>query len=348
EGDLADASVLGQSSQSEQILVGEVGRGEDGDLVGRVVAQRGDHEPERVVAREVLTALPREADAALVVHRAEAIAADVADPPRVDRVVEARLQPRHAPAARVVRALAVDVDVDVAAARAPGTDGLRRVEIPDAHLEAEVPVGQRAHGTDVHDVARVVVLEILTREEADLRAVAAAEDAELAGAGDLVAEAHAARAENAALGVQHHVRPERHRLWLMDLLVGHPRIIEPVLHVVDLEPALAGLVAHGTVERMVDEMEFHHRPPRLLHAVGFGGARHAVRGYRAAGEGRPRRFVDVHHTEATLPGDREPRVVTIVRDVDAQPARGLDEIRADLDLDLLAVDGDLRHGSRTA
>src|SRR5439155_507026 len=83
------------------------------------------HVPERVVAREVLTALPREADAALVVHRAEAIAADVADPPRVDRVVEARLQPRHAPAARVVRALAVDVDVDVAAARAPGTDGLR-------------------------------------------------------------------------------------------------------------------------------------------------------------------------------------------------------------------------------
>jgi hypothetical protein len=47
------------------------------------------------------------------------------------------------------------------------------------------------------------------------------EDAELAGAGHLVAEAHAARAEDAALRVQDDVGAERHRLGLVHLLVDH-------------------------------------------------------------------------------------------------------------------------------
>src|SRR5205814_8211179 len=186
--------------------------------------------------------VPREADAAAIVHRVEAVASHVADPPRVHGLVEARLQARHAPAAGVVRALAIDVHVHVAAARAAGTHRLGGVEVPDAHLEAELAVGQGAHRADVHHVAGIVVLEVLAGEEADLRLIAAAEDAELARARDLVAEPHAARAEDAALGVQHHVWPQRDRLRLVDLLVHHPRIVEPVLHVVDLQPALAGLV----------------------------------------------------------------------------------------------------------
>ena len=121
----------------------------------------------------------------------------------------------------------------------PGQIDFGGVEVPDAHLEAEVAVGQRAHGADVDDVARVLVVEVLAREEADLGVVAAVEDAELAGVRDLVAEAHAARAEDAALGVEHDVRAERHRLRLVDLLVRHPRVVEAVLHVVDLQPALA-------------------------------------------------------------------------------------------------------------
>src|SRR2546427_11929548 len=64
-------------------------------------------------------------------------------------------------------------------------------------------------------------------------------------------------------------RPQRDRFGLVDLLVHHPRIVEAVLHVVDLQPALPRLVAHGTVERVVDQMELHDRPPGLLHALGL-------------------------------------------------------------------------------
>ena len=161
----------------------------------------------------------------------------------------------------VVRPPPVHVDVDVAAAGAARADGFRDVEIPDAHLEAELAVGERAHRADVHHVGRVVVHEVVAGEQADLGVVTAVEDPELAGAGDLVAEPHAARAEDAPLGVQHHVRPQGHRLGLVDLLVGHARVVQPVLHVVDLQPALPGLVADGTVERMVQEEELEHRLP---------------------------------------------------------------------------------------
>src|SRR5207248_1726210 len=96
-------------------------------------------------------------------------------------LVEAWLEARDAPALGVMRAAAIDVDVDVAAARAARTDRLRGVEVPDAHLEPEVAVRQRADRADVDHVARILVLEVGPREQADLRVIAAVEDAELAG-----------------------------------------------------------------------------------------------------------------------------------------------------------------------
>src|SRR5262249_61870363 len=113
-------------------------------------------------------------------------------------------------------ASAVDVDVDVAAAGATRADRFGRVEVPDADLKAEIAVGQRAHRADVDDVAGILVLEVAAGKEADLRVIAAIEDAELTGARDLVTETHAARAQDAPLGVEHHVRTE----WQGPRLVG--------------------------------------------------------------------------------------------------------------------------------
>ena len=77
---------------------------------------------------------------------------------------------------------------------------------------------------------------------------------------------------------------ERHRLRLVDLLVRHPRIVEPVPHVVDLQPALARLVAHRTVERMVDQVELHDGAARLDDPLGLGVDHHAVGHRHVAGD----------------------------------------------------------------
>src|SRR5205823_6776842 len=107
------------------------------------------------------------------VHEAEPVASGVADPPLVDLRVVARLKPGDAAPFGVMRAAPVHVDLDVAAARAARADRLGGVEVPDAHLEPEVAVGQGADGTDVDHVGGVLVVELSPREEPDLRVVAA-------------------------------------------------------------------------------------------------------------------------------------------------------------------------------
>src|SRR4029079_19837956 len=94
----------------------------------------------------------------------------------------------HAAPRGVVGPAACLVPLDVAAARAPVADGAAGVEVPHPDLEAEVAVGQRPHRADVDDVARVIVLEGLAREEADLGVDAAVETADLHGLAPAVSE----------------------------------------------------------------------------------------------------------------------------------------------------------------
>ena len=97
---------------------------------GRVAAERVRHGGHRLVPAELARGRrPRASSGPLEPGRrvdvAEAVAALVADPPLVDVGVEARLEARHPPALGVVGRAAVDVHLDVAAARAARADRLR-------------------------------------------------------------------------------------------------------------------------------------------------------------------------------------------------------------------------------
>src|SRR5205085_6149638 len=98
------------------------------------------------------------------------------------------------------------------------------------------------------------------------------------------AEARAAVAEDAALAVEGDRRRDRDRLLEGELLEGHPRVAGAVAERQVLQRALAALVAHGTVERVVDEDELERRvlPLRRLRRRARGLDDHAVaRGERA-------------------------------------------------------------------
>ena len=75
---------------------------------------------------------------------------------------------------------------------------------------------------------------------------------------DMLHEPDATRAQNAAIGDVKYVRPEiLHRTEPLGVL-GIPGVGSAFLEHVVLQLAFPGLVANGTIERMMDEQELQH------------------------------------------------------------------------------------------
>ena len=89
----------------------------------------------------------------------------------------------------------------VAALRAAFANGRGFFQKPSALFEAKVFQGQRSRRTNVGVVARIIGFERTTVDRGDFRIVSALNGHHLVNAGDLVAEANATRAVNAAIHV---------------------------------------------------------------------------------------------------------------------------------------------------
>src|SRR5262249_56314930 len=96
-------------------------------------------------------------------------------------------------------------------------DAGRGIELPGAHREPEVLRGQGPHRADVDGVQRVRVVQHLAGRDGENLAVAAVGHLELVLPGDLVADADAARAQDAALLIEDDVGPRSTRLGLTTL-----------------------------------------------------------------------------------------------------------------------------------
>jgi hypothetical protein len=239
----------------------------------------------------------------------EAVAAPVAVPGLVDLVVVAgELAGDQAPAG---------VDAQVAARGAVVADAVGRGQVERPGLEPVGRRGQRPDRADLDDVAAVVALVRLVLVDGDLLQRPPLEQLDERVAGDLAGEAGAACAEHAALPVQQDRLGDLDRLLVAALLLDEAGLPRPVGQGLVLERALAALVAHGAVERMVDQQQ-------LQVALLAGHLDQAL----AAG----------------AQGGEQP-VVAEAGDDRAQLLGGADHQRARRDLQLLAVDGDL-HGGR--
>ncbi len=165
---------------------------------------------------------------------------------------------------------------------------------------------------------------------------------------DLLHEANATRAKNAALGVEGDARPEFYGFRLLDLVLEKARGGVAVLDRKLLQPALAGLIADRAIERMIDEQELHHPLPAFLRHRGVRAHGHPLGDVLGAGDLGAREPRDLgpavraedrfairaqpgraHFDEAhpAVAGGGKPRVIAIARDKLARLQTRLDEPR---------------------
>src|SRR6185503_19995116 len=97
-------------------------------------------------------------------------------------------------------------------------------------FEAEIPIRERAHRTDVHDIRGKRVVEHTIIEQGDGRMIASIDDGQLIGLGNLLAEAHATRALDAALPVVNHVGTKNSSLAIVNFSDLEPTPLAIVLH----------------------------------------------------------------------------------------------------------------------
>ena len=237
----------------------------------------------------------------------------------------------------------------VAADGAARADGRHVLDVPRPRVEAVERRGERTDGAQLDDVAGERRAVRLVLEGRDLGVRASVPRDEQTVLGDVLREARAPVAEDAALAVERDERRDRDRLVERELRERHARVSGPVPEREVLQRALAALVADRAVERVVDEDELERRLLTLRRLRG-GRARpdhHPVRrGQRAAGL-ELRHTLDLDEAHAAGAHRRpEPRLVAEHRDLDPRGLRRLDEARPLRHRDVAVVDGDgdeLRH-----
>src|SRR5262249_40319705 len=137
-------------------------------------------------------------------------------------------------------------------------------------LEAIVARGDRADRTHVHQISREERDDAFFLKRGNLAAITAIDDPDLGVAVDLTHEPDASRAENAPVAIQHQGGPKID-VGLDALAVEdasrklHAAAIRSERVRKVLQRALAAFVAHGAIERMIDEKKLEHARPRGLY-----------------------------------------------------------------------------------
>src|SRR6267143_2896471 len=154
-------------------------------------------------------------------------------------------------------------------------DGADILHLPRARLVTIGAAGQGAHRADVDAHPALFALEVILPVRNNYRICAALAHAQGFDVHPLVAHAHAAETENAARRVViDQLRPLF--LWPVFFFLDEAALVGAVAEDHVLQFALAALVAHWAIERVVGEQKFEHGLARLLHLLGFGAHHHAL------------------------------------------------------------------------
>ncbi len=319
--------LVGQAGPGEGVLVGAARPADDGDALcaagglglGDERGCGGQRGAPRCRRERVALADQRLLHPSVALHRFEVEPAAVAQPAVVHRVAVHADIAQHLVAAALHHRAAAD--------RAGGARALLLAEIPRAGLEAVRLGGERPDRADLHGVAAEVAAERLVGEGGDVGVVAAAVEVDQRIAGHLVGEAGAAVAQDAALAVEVDDVADRDRLLVVALLLDEAALAGAVAERLVLQGALAALVAHRAVERVVGEQQFEHAFLHPLGGLALGVDLH-VRGHRhhaRDGDGRAAARVALDQAHAALAHRGHAVVVAEAGDVLAGVGGGLDD-----------------------
>ncbi len=213
-------------------------------------------------------------------------------------------------------------------------DGADVLHFPGPRLIAIRAAGERAHRADIDAHAALVAFQMIEMIGLDHRDRAAIADAQRLHAHAFVANAHAAIAQNAArLVVKHNRRP---LLFVrMQLLFQEPALAHPVTERHVLQLALAALIAHRAIQRMIGQQKLDGALARLVHLRRIGVDHHALRHRQRAAHLQLGRLLHFHQTHAAGGRQRQPIVIAKRRNFDAHLLGGVDQQRS----------GRGRHGS---
>ena len=153
---------------------------------------------------------------------------------------------------------------------------------PDPLLIQKILVPQRPDRAQIDHAAGKFVRQRIAGEHVDFLMVAAIDDHQLAGAGDLTGEPHAAAAHHTAIDKQ------RDRIAHVALTAREwPDISPPlslsVLEVIILQMALARFIANRAIDRMIDQQVLFHLSPATFYSLAVGDEHRAVGRRRLAG-----------------------------------------------------------------
>ena len=152
----------------------------------------------------------------------------------------------------------------------------------------------------------------------------------------------AARALDAAFPIEQHKWADLTGLGPVPFLFDEPAFSRPVRHRLVLKGALASLVAHRTVQRVVEQQEFEHTLLGLSGRLGLGEDLLAVGHLDEAGrlQARAPGPGDLDEAHAAHADCGHPRVVAKTRDEDPGPLGRRDDELAFLRFHDPPIDGD--------
>ncbi len=282
-------------------------------------------------------------------HILPAESTGIAHPRVVHARVPSRLEPPHL--------TLVVVDADGTALRATGANAVRLLEEPDPLIHQEIFIQQRPHRTDIDHVALKCILQRHPGKDVDLRTAAAIHDAKLTRPRDLIAEANAPRAHHAAILIKQRLAADV-LLRVLILRLDHPARRMTELLAVVLQVALARLIAHRAVQRMIQQEILHAVLLIAAHRLGVEPHFQSVLHRRLATREQLRGpahllrlgigHLHFHQAKPARRHDAQPRVIAVMRNVPPSLKHSLENRDLVSALEGLSVDDDAGHAvSRT-